>query len=121
MTPARKEAFEKCRLARWQNALRPEPQPQLLRMFSVPKNKRSVLMMQWVRHQLLYQTPLLVPRAVVPKKSQPVLKEKKIPQRKNAPKRSALELRGEPHPIVSPDMDTDEDQRRKLRMLNQLR
>jgi hypothetical protein len=103
MTPARKEAFEKCRLARL--AKRAEAGAPTPATENVQRAKEQAQRID----DAMGVTPTSVPRAVVPKKPQPVLKEKKIPQRKRAPKRSALELQGDPHPIVSPDMDTDED------------
>jgi hypothetical protein len=110
MTPARKEAFEKCRLARLaKRAEAGTPAPATENVQRAKEQAQRIDDAMGVTPTSVPAAPSRTPRVVVPKKTQPVLKEKKIPQRTTTPKRSALELKGDPHPIVSPDMDTEED------------
>jgi hypothetical protein len=52
-------------------------------------------------------SPKALPK-VLPK-HQMSIKEKKIPQRRSAPKRSMLDIKGEPDSIVTADVETNEE------------
>jgi hypothetical protein len=107
MTPARQAAFEKCRLTRL--AKRAEAGAQVADSETVQRAKEQAQRIDDAMN--VPPPPVAAPlvRKPVAKKSQPALKEKKIPQRKNTPKRSMLEVEREPNPIVSTDVDTEED------------
>jgi hypothetical protein len=107
MTPARQAAFEKCRLARL--AKRAEARAQVADPETVQRAKEQAQRIDDAMNVTSPPAPAPLAPKPVAKKSQPALKEKKIPQRKNTPKRSMLEVERDPNPIVSTDVDTDED------------